>query len=88
MLTNITSSAIRKLIAKETIQKLRRIIVHKKLDMLLLVTLSNGFLGGITLGVIVNVCNCPLLLELGWWAPRGTHVDPRNIYVTIGWCIG
>ena len=43
MLTNITSSAIRKLIAKETIQKLRRIIVHKKLDMLLLVTLSNGF---------------------------------------------
>ena len=43
MLTNITSSTIRKLIAKETIQKLRRIIVHKKLDMLLLVTLSNGF---------------------------------------------
>jgi len=43
ILANITSSAIRKLIAKETIQKLRRMIVHKKLDMLLLVTLSNGF---------------------------------------------
>jgi hypothetical protein len=43
ILADITSSAIRKSIAKETIQKLHRIIVHKKLDMLLLVTLSNGF---------------------------------------------
>lgn len=40
---NTTSSSIRELIAKETIQKVRRIIVHKKLDMLLLVTSRNGF---------------------------------------------
>jgi len=40
---SITSSAVRELIAKKTIQEVRRIIVHKKLDMLLLVTLSNGF---------------------------------------------
>ena len=41
-----TSSSVRELIAKETIQKVRRIIVHKKLDMLLLVTSSNGFKKG------------------------------------------
>jgi len=43
---SITSSAVRELIAKKTIQEVRRIIVHKKLDMLLLVTLSNGFQKG------------------------------------------
>jgi len=40
---SITLSAFRELMAKKTIQEVRRIIVHKKLDMLLLVTLSNGF---------------------------------------------